>query len=41
LDEKVGQKGIKLSAGQQQRLNIIREILLVVIFIFLMNQHLI
>ena len=28
LDEKVGQKGIKLSAGQQQRLNIIRAILL-------------
>lgn len=28
LDEKVGQKGIKLSAGQQQRLNIIRGILL-------------
>ena len=28
LDERVGQKGIKLSAGQQQRLNIIRGILL-------------
>ena len=28
LDEKVGQKGIRLSAGQQQRLNIIRGILL-------------
>ena len=28
LDTKVGQKGIKLSAGQQQRLNIIRGILL-------------
>lgn len=28
LDERVGQKGIKLSAGQQQRLNIIRAILL-------------
>lgn len=28
LEEKVGQKGIKLSAGQQQRLNIIRGILL-------------
>ena len=28
LDENVGQKGIKLSAGQQQRLNIIRGILL-------------